>query len=427
MATEMLQGRVPTTLLRMAVPTSIAMLSTFLFQVVDTYFVGQLGPEPLAALGFSASVYFASVAVFMGLAVGMSALVGNALGAADLMSARRTTSLGVLASVLVAAAIAAAGLLGLEPLFSTLGASAEIIPLIDAYMGTLFFGLPVLVFGLVGNATIRAAGGIRADAIVFGVAGLINVALDYILMFPLGMGLEGAAVATVVSWWFIALSSFVMLRRGRFLVRRVPQPWAILREFVRISSPAVATQVLLPLTAMVITVLAARSGPDVVAAIGVASRIESLALVGISAMSVALVPFISQNHGAGHVDRVRQAVQFSRRAAWIWGAGVFVVLVALARPIAEVFSDDAAIVGHTTRYFFVIAVTYGAAGVVTMASSVFNGVMQPRAALQVLLVKTVVLGVPLAVLGSFFGPTGLFASVALTNVLAAVFVWRRQP
>ena len=135
-------------LLSMSAPIAVGMLSTFLFQVIDTWFVGQLGPAPLAALAFAATVYFFLVALLMGLAVGVSALVGAALGAGRTQEGRRYASIALGFGVVVTVALAPAGVATVAPLFGGLGAGAELLPLIDAYIAPLYLlGALVAYFG----------------------------------------------------------------------------------------------------------------------------------------------------------------------------------------------------------------------------------------------------------------------------------------
>ncbi len=424
----LLQAPVTRVLLSMSAPIGLGMLSTFLFQVVDTYFVGQLGGDPLAALGFAATTYFLAVALFMGMAVGVSALVGNALGQKDRRSASRYTTIASMSAVVLAVALSAGGILTLKPLFTTLGAGPELIPLIDVYMSTLYFGFPLLIFGLVGNAALSATGDTTFPAILMGIAGVINAVFDYLLIFGIGpfpeLGFYGASLATVGSWVFVAVSFFVFLVRRKLLTLRVQRPLRELRDIVRLSTPAITTQILLPLTAMLITYLAAQSGPEVVAAFGVAQRVETLALVGISSVTVAIVPFVAQNFGAQELGRVDEAIAFAGKTSMYWGGGLFLLLVICAQPIAAFFSEDPTIIAYTTLYFYIVALSCAPYGIVMVTSSIFNGVQVPERALKVLLVKTFAFTIPLALLGSFFGATGIFASIALSNIFGAIYAAR---
>ncbi len=424
----MRSASVARTLLSMSAPISLGMLATFLFQVVDTFFVGQLGPSELAALGFAATAYFLAVALFMGMAVGVSSLVGNALGQGDEHLARRYATVSSLLAAAVAIALCGIGLATLRPLFRLLGAGPELIPLIAEYMSILYYGLPLLVVGLVGSAAIRATGRVKAPEIVMGIAGCINLVLDYVLIFGVGpfprMELAGAALATVASWVFVCACIVALLFRRQLVTLARGNLAREVKEIVRLSAPAIATQVLLPITAMLITYLAARSGAQAVAAFGVATRIETLVLVGISSVSVAVVPFVAQSHGANERERVDRAIAFVGKASFYWGGGLFVLLLVFAGPIAELFSSDPQIIYYTKLYFYFVAVSYAPYGIVVMTSAIFNGVMIPGKSLQVLLIKTFAFTVPLALAGSFFGAVGVFAAISLSNILGFVYAAR---
>lgn len=412
-------------LLSMAAPISVGMLSTFLFQVVDTYFVGQLGPLELAALGFSATTYFLAVAIFMGVAVGVSALVGAAFGTDDRALARRYTTVASVGALLVSGVVAVVGVLSLEPLFRRLGAGPELLPLIDAYMTTLYAGMPLLVFGLVAGSALRATGEVKPPEIVMAIAGVINLVFDYLLIFGMGpfprLELQGAALATVGSWVFVAVCMLVLLLRRGLLTLDKGNVGAELKQILRLSSPAVATQILLPVTAMFITFLAAKSGPEVVAAFGVAQRIETLALVGISAVTIAIVPFVAQNFGAEAHRRVDQAIVFAGKTAVYWGGALCILLVAFAGPIAGIFTEDATIIGYTKLYFYVVSASYAPYGFVMMTAAIFNGIQLPGRSLRVLLVKTFIFTVPLALAGSTFGAIGVFAAIGVSNLLGGIY------
>ena len=173
-------------LFAMSAPISLGMLSTFLFQVVDTWFVGRLGTAELAALSFSSALFFLLVGLFIGLSVGASSLVARALGEGDASRAARFARTSVVLAAGLAALLSLIGLLTIGPVFGLLGADAAILPLIAEYMGVLYLGMPLLAVALVGNAAVRATGRVRAPEVLMGAAGVINLVLDYLLIFGAG-------------------------------------------------------------------------------------------------------------------------------------------------------------------------------------------------------------------------------------------------
>ena len=419
-------------LFAMSAPISLGMLSTFLFQVVDTWFVGRLGTAELAALSFSSAFFFLLVGLFIGLSVGASSLVARALGEGDASRASRFARTSVVLAAGLASVLAVLGLATIGPAFAQLGASAEILPLIGEYMGVLYLGMPLLAVALVGNAAVRATGWLRAPELLMGAAGVLNLVLDYLLIFGAGpfprLEIQGAALATVISWGFVAVSTVVLLVRAGLLRRRRMEDGsprsAVLLPILRLSAPTVATQVLTPLTAVFVTFLAAKSGAEVVAALGIATRIELLGLVGISSVSVALVPFVAQNFGARNRARVDEAIVFAGKASFYWGGLMFVALVLGAGPVARMFSGDETVQHYVTLYFWIVAISYAPAGLLAVTSSIFNGVQIPGESLRILMVKTFAFTAPLASLGALFGAVGLFAAVSLANVLGGVYAAR---
>ena len=419
-------------LFAMSAPISLGMLSTFLFQVVDTWFVGRLGTAELAALSFSSALFFLLVGLFIGLSVGASSLVARALGEGDASRAARFARTSVVLAGGLAALLSLIGLLTIGPVFGLLGADAAILPLIAEYMGVLYLGMPLLAVALVGNAAVRATGRVRAPEVLMGAAGVINLVLDYLLIFGAGpfprLEIQGAALATVISWGFVAVSTGVLLVRARLLRRQRVEGGsprsAVLPPILRLSAPTVATQVLTPLTAAFVIFLAAKSGAEVVAALGIATRIELLGLVGISSVSVALVPFVAQNFGARNRARVDEAIVFAGKASFYWGALLFVALVLGAGPVARMFSGDETVQHYVTLYFRIVAISYAPAGLLAVTSSIFNGVQIPGESLRILMVKTFAFTAPLASLGALFGAVGLFAAVSLANVLGGVYAAR---
>ena len=164
---------------------------------------------------------------------------------------------------------------------------------------------------------------------------------------------------------------------------------------------------------MFITFLLSGFGSEAVAAFGVASRIEALALIGIFAVSMSLTPFIAQNFGAGEHDRIDQAVVFGGKASIYLGVVLFTVLALLGPLIAQVFSDDPAVIRFVGLYFKIVAFSYGFQGIVNITVAIFNGLQLPETALRIMAVRTFVIVFPLLFLGSIFGLTWLLVALAL--------------
>lgn len=425
----MTQQPVNKMLLRMAGPISLGMLSTFLFQIVDTYFVGKLGSNELAALAFSSSAYLLFISIFMGLSVGVSAVVAKTVGAGHRDKARglTTVSLGFVLVLSVILGFGARALIG--PTFTGLGADVSILPLIETYMGILYLSFPFLMLGITGSGAARAVGVTKETEIIFGVAGLINLVFDYLLIFGIGpfpeLGLAGAAWATAMSFAFIFAGVMAILhKQGLIGFGSVPRAFAGLREILKFSVPTISMQVLIPATGILVTYLLAGYGSEAVAAFGVASRIEALALIGIFAVSMSITPFVAQNFGAGEYDRVDLAVVFAGKASIYLGIILFGILAILGPKIAGIFSQDPSVIRFVSLYFKIVAISYGFQGIVSVTVAIFNGLQMPSVSLKLMAIRTIVIVYPLLIVGARFGLVWILVALTVGNILASIYAGR---
>jgi putative MATE family efflux protein len=333
--------------------------------------------------------------------------------------------------------MSALGYLTIDPLFRLLGAPADMIPLIAGYMHILYLGVPFIVVGMVGMATMRATGDTRLPSKLMVLASILNVALDPILIFGLGpisaMGLNGAAMAALLSRAAIFGGTLYFMRsRLDMLSFNIPDPaelkksWA---DILHVGIPAAGTNAIIPIATGVITAMLAQYGPDAVAGFGVASRVESMTLVFFYAMSAIIGPFVGQNISAGKADRIYLALKLC--AIFCLGSGlVIAVLLAMSGTfIPALFSDSPQVITVATLYFMVTPISYGAYGMVMVMNASFNGMGRPMPAVWISAGRMAIIYVPIAILlERHFGMTGIFIAYAIANVVTGVvsYIWARS-
>ncbi len=431
------EGPVGRTLINKAVPMLLGIAAIIFFNIVDTFWVSKLGEKPLAAMSFTFPVTFIVISLAMGMGIGATSVISNAIGHGDAIRVRRlTTDSLFLANVLVLI-LAVIGLLTQGPLFRLLGAEDEIVAMITQYMTPWYLGVGFLVIPIVGNSAIRATGDTISPALIMSVVGLVNAVLDPILIFGWGpiprLELQGAALATVISWvCSFSAGLWVLARREKLIDFRLPRMGEMIRswrEIMSVAAPAAGTNVLTPFAGAVLTRIVASEGIEAVAAWGVAGRIESLALVGIMALSTAMTPFAGQNLGAGLCDRLREAVRFSMKASLVWGFGLTVFLGVTAPYIAAIFSSDPHVTGYVVWFMWIMPVSYTMLGVGLLVSSFYNGAKQPMKAALISVFRLFVFSIPFGLIGSGLGGmVGVFIGVAVGNGctgLVAMFLVHR--
>ena len=279
---------------------------------------------------------------------------------------------------------------------------------------------------MTGNAILRAGGNTKTPSMLMAFAGFSNAVLDPLLIFGLGpfpaLGIQGAAWATVISWAMaFAYLYRLLIFKQEMISRKFPSPEVMAtsgREMLRIGIPAAGANMMTPLAAGVMTAIAAGFGNSAVAAFGVGARLEPIATLLVLAMSTSLPPLISQNYGAGHVNRVAEAYRIAIRFVLVWQLLIYGVLALLAPVIAEVFSDDPEVISTIRLFLWILPLGYGMQGVIILTNSSLNALHQPMSALWLSIARFFVFYVPLAWLGSvYFGLWGFFGGAVAGNLL----------
>lgn len=416
----------------MTVPVLLGIFTMMMQGFVDAYFIGRVGDGELAALGFAFPVLMIVSSVAIGLGAGTSSVVARAIGAHDHRRARRLATDSLVLSFLITIVVCVIGFLTIKPLFRLLGAPESMLPLIAGYMRILYVGVPFVVVGMVGMSSMRATGDTRLPSMLMVIAAIINVILDPILIFGLGpvpeMGLEGAAMAALISRAGIFLGMLYFLRTRLDMLSFHRAKWAELRsswvDILHVGIPAAGTNAIIPIATAVITAMLARYGPDAVAGFGVASRIEALMLVMFYALSATIGPFVGQNLSAGRADRIFRALRLS--TVFCLGAGLLIAvfLAAMSSILPALFSDNPAVTDVATLFLLIAPVSYGTYGMVMVMNASFNGMGKPMPAVVISVARMAVIYVPLAfLLNRLFGIAGIFAAYALTNVVSGILAY----
>ncbi|SNY43995.1 putative efflux protein, MATE family [Arsukibacterium tuosuense] len=430
-ANQILQGNIGLTLRSMTVPVLAGMLTLMTFNLVDTFFISMLGTTPLAAISFTFPVSFTVISLAIGLSIGTSAVIAKALGAGHNKEAQADSLAALWLATYLVLALSLLGMALINPMFRLLGAGGATLGYIHDYMLIWFAGAVLLVMPMVGNAVLRASGDTKTPSLIMASGGVVNAILDPVFIFGIGpipaMGMQGAALASVLSWALgCGLIIWLLFKRG--LLIAVWQPFTIAlpiyRKILRIGMPAAGANMLTPLAMAILTAIMASYGAAAVAAFGVGARLESLASLVVLALSMTLPPFVSQNFGADKLQRVQQAYRLSTFFIIRWQFAVYLLLAALAWPIAAMFTEDPDVARYIRWFLWIVPLAYGLQGITILTNSSFNALHMPANALWLSLIRLFVFYVPLAWAGGkFFGVLGVFAGCVVANVFTAAIAY----
>lgn len=423
---KLTEGSVSKLILQQTGPMIIGMLSIVIFNLVDTYFIGKLGTEALAAMGFTIPIVMLQGAIAMGLGVGASAVISRAIGTGDNKQVKRLTTDSLFLSFLIVAFIIIVGILTIRPLFSMMGAKGEILEMVHQYIFIWYLGVLFVVIPMIGNNAIRAAGNTIIPSVIMIIAVVVNIILDPILIFGYGkipaLGLRGAAIATVFARFTTFVASLLILHfKFKMLTIKIPTISEIKTSWLsilHIGTPAAVTQLLVPFALYFVTMILASYGEAAVAALGVATRIEMFALSPLMALSAIMIPFIGQNAGAGHYERIKDGITFSFKLSFITGLISFVILILGGNYFASLFDSNPEVISLTAGYLSVASLNYGFLGISWVTASAFSALKKPFYSTFLNFIKMILLYLPLSYITSRkFGISGIFWSASLSSFI----------
>ncbi len=429
------EGRILDHLIRLSVPMIWGILAIISFQLVDTYYISLLGTTPLAAISFTFPVTMTIFSLIIGLGIGMSSVLSRRIGAGEEHDVVRITTHGLILAALIAMGLSLIGFVVMDPLFQAMGADETTLPMIRDYMVLWFIGTGFITVSVVGNSAMRASGDTLNPALVMMFAAIFNALLSPFLVFGLAglprMEVQGAALATVISYVLAMGMSLYILRVRKNLLLRGDMEWARFgdsaKAILTVGLPAGIAALIQPLTQGVMTGIMAGYGTQAVAAFGVVTRVEAMAFVIIMALATGMSPILGQNFGAGHSGRVRETLRLSLGFCVLWSLFVAVLLGLFATPIAALFSQDPQVVHYVALYFWIVPFSYAFGNLVQGWGSALNALGEPKKSALMIIVKMIVLQIPAAFLGGHvFGAPGVFISIAIINICTGLYYHARH-
>ena len=397
-------------------------------RLVEAVYLGWIGTEALAALGFAFPVTITLFAFAGGIGTGASSVIARSVGSGD---GERAAVLVTHAQLLVLVVGSVIGLLGFwyaEIVITALGATGEVREMAVDYLTVYMLGFPLFMLSMVGSTLLRATGRAASPGIVMTTGSVLQMAFGPVLIFGWfglpALGIAGAAWAYVLSRVFSVSIYLALLIRARMIRRSMKGFWQSFAAIVHVGGPATASGLIQPVSMLIITRLLAAHGHEVVAGYNVAMRVETMVHMVLWGVSSSVGPFVGQNWGAGQFQRARQALALSNRFCLAWGLVTFVVLFLGGDYFVRLIDDNETVGAVARMFFLIVPLSIGFMGVMQVASTCFNALGRPAPPLIIALLRTFVMYVPIAILANWvWGYPGIFAATALTNVVMGTIAW----
>ena len=428
-AAKLVSGSIPRHLVNQTLPAIIGVAAIMSIGIVDAYFIGQLGSEPLAAISFIFPVSVASTSLGVGVMVGINSVVARALGEGDQEKAARRANFGIVFAVLCGAVMGLALWLAIDVIFTAMNAPAHLMPLIRAYMTPYAMGFPLSLTIMGFNGVLRGQGEAKRTSTVSIAYAAANWVLNPILITGAfgfeGFGIAGSAYATAIGW-AIGVLTAIMLLRGTSL----PLNLGLLRHcslidpakaIIRVGLPAAFSNAINPLGLSILTALVALEGEAAVAGFGAAGRLQSFVIVPLLALSGAIGGIVGQNWGAREYGRAREAALYAAGFCVAWGLIVAIAMMAAGESFARVFTDDPQVIAEFARYLEIAAWGYAGFGLLIVGNGIMNAVDKASYALLQSVARVFLVMLPVAlVLQPGMGSAAIYTAELAANLFGAV-------
>ena len=341
-------GKMSHVLLKLGLPTIIGMLINSLYSLVDAYFVGGLGTSQMGAV----SIVFPITQVIIGLGMmfgsGAASYISRLLGEGKDVQANKTASTALITSLLVGAASIGLSLVFLDPLLAGLGATSTIMPYAQNYAVIYIAGSIFNIFNVTMNNIVTAEGATKLTMIAMLTGAGLNAILDPVFIYTLGMGIEGAAIASVVAqaitsliylWYILRKKGYLQLSAKLFTPNR-----EIFGEVLKIGIPTFVFQLLASVCIGLTNTAASGYGDSAVAAMGIVTRIMTLGTYVIFGYMKGFQPVAGYNYGAKQYKRLREAIRLSLIWSTVFCCTVSAALLAFAPSVVSTFSQSDTVV-----------------------------------------------------------------------------------
>ena len=413
-------------LFTMTWPMLFGVLSLMSFQLVDSAFIGQLGVLPLAVQGFTLPLQMIIIGIQVGLGIATTAVIARALGADQHRYAKQ---LGGLVLTIGSVGVALFSLLLYllrTPILSLLGAPDSVFAIVDSYwiywLVSAWTGAVVYFL----YSICRANGNTLLPGIMMVVTSLLNLVLDPLFIFTFDLGINGAAIATL-----LAFGIGVVFITPKVLARHwMSFDWSDLhigqsvRSLTRIMGPAMISQLLPPVSSMLATKLLAGYGTAAVASWALGSRYEFFAIVTVLALTMSVPPMIGRLLGAGDLGQIRRLINLAGRFILISQLVIAVVTYFCAEPLSDLMTSDPSVTAILHWHLILVPISLGPLGICMLMVSVSNALGQAYTALTISALRLFVFFLPCLWLGAQLADIyGLLVGALIGNVLAGLCAW----
>lgn len=422
-------------ILVMTAASTAGLLTLFLVDLVDIFFLSLLGQEELAAaIGYAGTLLFFMTATGIGLQIAVSVAISRAEGASSWVNTdenprakvQRYYSNGLVYTAICATLVCLPFVLYSEAMLIALGASGNTLVQAQNYAAIILPSTPLLAVAMSATATLRAIGDPKAAMIAIMAAGFVNAALDPLFIFTFGLGAEGAAIATVISRVVMIAVPLRALARHHDLHFHIDRGHLLADSKLlnTVAIPAMLTNLATPISSTIVMKFMAAYGDGAVAGAAIVGRLAPVAFAALFALSGSVGSIVGQNAGARRYDRVRQTLHNALLASTLYVLFAWLVLFLCTNFIIDAFEASGQSAQLIQLYTHYLVVGFAFNGMLFIANASFNNLQVPHYATIFNFARSLLGTLPLVfVFSRWYGPEGVLIGETLGATVFGVMAY----
>ncbi|MFQ6618039.1 MAG: MATE family efflux transporter [Fidelibacterota bacterium] len=433
------KGSILGNIIVLSLPMVIGNILQNAFNIVDMIFVGRLGPSAIAAVSISGTILNIVWTLFIGIAMGTSAMIARFYGAGKSGETGRVAFQSLLMGLIISLILAIIGNFFSGWFIRSLGAAPDVVELGDTYLRIVFSGSFTLIFLFLISSMFRGSGDSFTPMIVTGVATILNIILDPLLIFGIWIfpqwGVKGAAVATVLGQGVGMIVNLFILFRGGSRVRvhlhQLEINTDLMKRIIRIALPGSTQVALRSIAAIVLMKIVALYGTVVIAAYGIGIRLAIMVMMPGWAIGAAAATILGQNLGANQPERAERNTWVATSIYVLITFIIALVFFIFADGVIKIFNSDDGVVNAGTSYLRIVSPFYIFLAVSLTTGMSLNGAGDTFSPMVIIAITSIGIQIPLALIlpkVSNLYINGLWLSMGITLLLQAIFMayWFRK-
>jgi len=431
------EGSILKSLLTLSIPIISANILQTAYQLTDTFWVGRLGTEAIAAVSISFPIIFLIISLGGGLAIAGTILIAQFKGKNDKKTVDHITSQTLLMVIFISVILATIGY-SLSPFFIQLmGVKSNVFSSAVSYMKVSFIGMIFVFTYMVFQSLMHGVGDVKTPVyIVLGTV-LLNLIFDPLFIFGYGFipayGVTGAAIATIGTQGLAAIIGIFLLLKGKHQIQLhlndLKPDFSLIKKMFKIGFPASIEQSIRALGMVIMTFLVATFGTLTLAAYGIGSRILMFVIIPALGLSIATSTLVGQNIGAGKIDRAEKITKLSAKIGFIVLTVIGIIIFLFAKQISTVFiPGETETIQVSALFIKIMALSFGFIGIQMSLNGLFRGSGNTMISMILSIVSLWVLRFPIAYLLSMhthFAEVGIWMAFPIANIIAATMaiIW----